>query len=484
MSLSTSPILAAAASNDLATTRWLLEREGVPIDLRGDWFAPETPTNGPGEANNNNANNATGALRRKRRTPLMVAAAHGSLDVLSYLLAAGADVNARSDDDERCTGMHCAASGGSSLAADAIALLMRFGADSGALDARGRAPVDVLPPSSGGISVVNGGSNAPEYGVSYTGGNAATNLATKSRRESSSGASGSSDSGSTSPRGDGGGGGGDRTGGGGRRRDSSGRDSGSDNSGGSEQCWFVDGAREEQPGWGFGGLQQHAGGGYHPQMMPAHPSANPNPTNNSSSPSATGAGGLGARHVGATSSAGPSGGANGNEPDERTKMSDDFRMYEFKVRRCSRTRAHDWTECPFTHPGEKARRRDPRRFNYCGAACPEFRKGSCPRSDACEFSHGVFECWLHPSRYRTQLCKDGSACGRRACFFAHHSSQLRPATDAFGNPLTSQRGAADGGETASHTTPFAWCPPFLKDFSRRHFSPALPFQRLTGKTFD
>ena len=41
-----------------------------------------------------------------------------------------------------------------------------------------------------------------------------------------------------------------------------------------------------------------------------------------------------------------------------------------------------------------------------------------------------------------------------------------------------------GGETASHTTPFAWCTPFLKDFSRRHSSSALPFQRLTGKTFD
>jgi len=41
-----------------------------------------------------------------------------------------------------------------------------------------------------------------------------------------------------------------------------------------------------------------------------------------------------------------------------------------------------------------------------------------------------------------------------------------------------------GGETASHTTPFAWCTPFLKDFSRRHSSPALPFQRLTGKMFD
>ena len=36
------------------------------------------------------------------------------------------------------------------------------------------------------------------------------------------------------------------------------------------------------------------------------------------------------------------------------------------------------------------------------------------------------------------------------------------------------------GETASRTTPFAWCTPFLKGFSRRHSSPALPFQR----TFD
>jgi DNA excision repair protein ERCC-8 len=36
-----------------------------------------------------------------------------------------------------------------------------------------------------------------------------------------------------------------------------------------------------------------------------------------------------------------------------------------------------------------------------------------------------------------------------------------------------------GGETAPRTTLFAWCTPFLKDFSRRHSSPALPFQRLT-----
>ncbi|CAL9067114.1 unnamed protein product [Musa banksii] len=105
--------------------------------------------------------------------------------------------------------------------------------------------------------------------------------------------------------------------------------------------------------------------------------------------------------------------------------SDEFRMYEFKVRRCARGRSHDWTECPFAHPGEKARRRDPRKYHYSGAACPDFRKGGCKRGDACEFAHGVFECWLHPARYRTQPCKDGTACRRRVCFFAHTPDQLR-----------------------------------------------------------
>ncbi|KAL2623372.1 hypothetical protein R1flu_003577 [Riccia fluitans] len=104
---------------------------------------------------------------------------------------------------------------------------------------------------------------------------------------------------------------------------------------------------------------------------------------------------------------------------------DQFRMFEFKVRRCMRGRSHDWTECPFAHPGEKARRRDPRRFHYSGTACPDFRKGSCRRGDACEFAHGVFECWLHPARYRTQPCKDGRNCRRRVCFFAHTPDQLR-----------------------------------------------------------
>ncbi|KAK4774147.1 hypothetical protein SAY87_029166 [Trapa incisa] len=115
---------------------------------------------------------------------------------------------------------------------------------------------------------------------------------------------------------------------------------------------------------------------------------------------------------------------------------DHFRIYEFKVRRCTRGRSHDWTACPFAHPGEKARRRDPRKYHYTDAPCPEFRKGSCRKGEICEFSHGVFECWLHPARYRTQPCKDGMSCRRRVCFFAHKPEQLRVVT---------QQSSTDGG---------------------------------------
>ncbi|KAK4768925.1 hypothetical protein SAY86_027075 [Trapa natans] len=104
---------------------------------------------------------------------------------------------------------------------------------------------------------------------------------------------------------------------------------------------------------------------------------------------------------------------------------DHFRMYVFKVKRCPRGRSHDWTVCPYAHPGEKARRRDPHRFQYSGTPCPDFRKGICKKGDTCEFAHGVFECWLHPDCYRTQPCKDGLNCPRRVCFFAHTPDQLR-----------------------------------------------------------
>ncbi|KAK1307227.1 Zinc finger CCCH domain-containing protein 54 [Acorus calamus] len=105
---------------------------------------------------------------------------------------------------------------------------------------------------------------------------------------------------------------------------------------------------------------------------------------------------------------------------------DEFRMYAFKIKRCAKTKSHDWTECPYAHRGEKARRRDPRKFNYSGVACPEFRHaGDCRRGQRCEFAHGVFEFWLHPARYRTRACKAGPRCLRKVCFFAHSPEQLR-----------------------------------------------------------
>ncbi|KAJ8762663.1 hypothetical protein K2173_010684 [Erythroxylum novogranatense] len=133
-------------------------------------------------------------------------------------------------------------------------------------------------------------------------------------------------------------------------------------------------------------------------------------------------------------------------PDIKNSIysTDEFRMYSFKVRPCSRAYSHDWTECPFVHPGENARRRDPRKFHYSCVPCPDFRKGACRRGDMCEYAHGVFECWLHPAQYRTRLCKDGTNCGRRVCFFAHTVEELRPLYLSTGSAVLSPRSSTSG----------------------------------------
>lgn len=43
----------------------------------------------------------------------------------------------------------------------------------------------------------------------------------------------------------------------------------------------------------------------------------------------------------------------------------------------------------------------------------------------------MFESWLHPSRYRTQLCKDHGKCDRPVCFFAHSLEELRSPANNF-----------------------------------------------------
>ncbi|CAN4101050.1 unnamed protein product [Withania somnifera] len=126
---------------------------------------------------------------------------------------------------------------------------------------------------------------------------------------------------------------------------------------------------------------------------------------------------------------------------------DDFRMYIFKVKPCSRAYSHDWTECPFVHPGENARRRDPSKYHYSCVPCPDFRKGTCQRADACEYAHGIFECWLHPAQYRTRMCKDETNCNRRVCFFAHKPEELRPLYPSTGSAVLSPRSYSSGASS-------------------------------------
>ncbi|TKY66826.1 Zinc finger CCCH domain-containing protein 2 [Spatholobus suberectus] len=162
--------------------------------------------------------------------------------------------------------------------------------------------------------------------------------------------------------------------------------------------------------------------------------------------------------------------------------SDEFRMFEFKVKWCTRSRSHDWTDCPFAHPGEKARRRDPRRVHYSGTVCPEFRRGQCGRGDACEFSHGVFECWLHPSRYRTEACKDGKNCKRKVCFFAHTPRQLRvlPLNNDDDNNNNNKKCTNMSPHNNNkhcclfcHCSSSSTCSPTSTLFGMSHFSPPL-----------
>ncbi|PKI42501.1 zinc finger CCCH domain-containing protein 56-like [Punica granatum] len=155
---------------------------------------------------------------------------------------------------------------------------------------------------------------------------------------------------------------------------------------------------------------------------------------------------------------------------------DEFRMYVFKIRPCSRAYSHDWTECPFAHPGENARRRDPRKFHYSCVPCPEFRRGACKNGDLCEYAHGVFESWLHPAQYRTRICKDGMSCARRVCFFAHTNEELRPLYVSSGSGTHSPRSANSAVPTmdmASALSLFPGSPSAISAMSAPPFSPPM-----------
>ncbi|KAK8657879.1 hypothetical protein V6N13_036098 [Hibiscus sabdariffa] len=125
--------------------------------------------------------------------------------------------------------------------------------------------------------------------------------------------------------------------------------------------------------------------------------------------------------------------------DQEIYGSDEFRMYGYKIKRCPRMYSHDWMNCPYTHHGERAERRDPRKYPYIPIICLDFRDGVCLKGDNCQLAHGVFEYWLHPAKYRTRVCTEGRFCTRKVCFFAHSPDQLR-SEPTFNSPKSATKG--------------------------------------------
>ncbi|XP_044493920.1 zinc finger CCCH domain-containing protein 30-like [Mangifera indica] len=341
-----SSLLELASNNDLEGFKRVLERDPSCIDEVGLWYGRQKGSK---------------QIVREPKTPLMVAATYGSVEVLKLILMYSmADVNLTCGTD-KSTALHCAASGGSPNMVDVVRLLLAAGADPYCVDASGRRPVDVIavPPKLESLRVTV---------EELIGSSSASGVSSDVERDFIVSISSNSSS---------------------------------------------------------------------PTLSASGKGSPPSPTELASSPMASKFNNVSVSAV-----------AGKKEypidlslPDIKNSIyaSDEFRMFSFKIRTCSRAYSHDWTECPFVHPGENARRRDPRKFHYSCVPCPDFRKGSCRRGDMCEYAHGVFECWLHPAQYRTRLCKDGMSCNRRVCFFAHTAEELRPLYVSSGSVVPSPR---------------------------------------------
>lgn len=339
-----SSLLELAANNDVEGFSRFVERSPTAIDEIGLWYGRKK---------------GSSQMVLEQRTPLMVAATYGSVDVVKLiLLLSVADVN-RSCGSDNTTALHCAASSGSVNAVDVVKRLLAAGADQKAVDVNGRRPCDVI--------VVSPHHSDVKVALEDLLGSFDQNSHLRISVSTSS-------------------------------SDSPPLSSSLDDDGGSASSDSTSSPKT----------------GKFPDLAPS---------------------------AAAEKKEYP---VDASLPDIKNSIysTDEFRMFSFKVRPCSRAYSHDWTECPFVHPGENARRRDPRKYHYSCVPCPDFRKGACRRGDLCEYAHGVFECWLHPAQYRTRLCKDGTSCSRRVCFFAHTAEELRPLYMSTGSAVPSPRSSS------------------------------------------
>ncbi|KAJ1423470.1 hypothetical protein SESBI_12408 [Sesbania bispinosa] len=120
---------------------------------------------------------------------------------------------------------------------------------------------------------------------------------------------------------------------------------------------------------------------------------------------------------------------------------DQFRMFEFKVRNCQRGRSHDWTECPYAHPGEKARRRDPRKHHYSGNPCPEFRKETARKNPALQGRNRLppASVFLRSHRRTTPSLRHSCLCTNRF-FLSSPTSVLNSSPLSVSPPRNSRYG--------------------------------------------
>lgn len=373
-------LLELAANNDIESFKRSIEHNPSAIDEIGLWYCRQKGSK---------------QMVNEQRTPLMVAATYGSIDVIKLILSlSDADVNQTCGLD-RSTALHCAASGGAENAVNSVRLLLAAGADPNLIDANGHRPIDVIvvPRRLQNVRL------ALEE-LLIINGSVGEQILTVSTRALSPPLSTSPENGSPSA------------------------------------LDFTCSPTKSK----FYNLSISSAS--EKKEYPIDPSL----------------------------------------PDIKNSIysTDEFRMYSFKVRPCSRAYSHDWTECPFVHPGENARRRDPRKFHYSCVPCPDFRKGACRRGDMCEYAHGVFECWLHPAQYRTRLCKDGTSCARRVCFFAHTAEELRPLYVSTGSAVPSPRSSTSGASAMDFAAAMSLLPGSPSSLSVMSPSPFTPPMSPSG----
>ncbi|GMQ00780.1 hypothetical protein CsSME_00047708 [Camellia sinensis var. sinensis] len=127
--ISFSSLLELAADNDIEGFKQSILCIASSINETGLWYCRQR---------------ASKQMVLEYRTPLMVAAMYGSVDVVKLILSLSeADVNLSCGPD-KSTALHCAASSGSVNVIDVVKLLLFAGADCNSIDANGHRPIDVI----------------------------------------------------------------------------------------------------------------------------------------------------------------------------------------------------------------------------------------------------------------------------------------------------------------------------------------------------